>query len=144
MTSETANVAGQLNRSLAATAARDTLHRFVSVLYVLLPSGVDDQHAGEIIFATPKADGVFGYLPGELATKHINDLIPARFRNAHGSHLMRFSIDPHPRPMGGKNMRLVGLHKNGTEFPLQIELDAFVSETGLRCGVAVIARSSDG
>lgn len=132
-----------MQRKISVQNARDILHRFVAVLYVLLPSAAGDEDGGKIVFATEKADMMFGYLPGELATKTINDIIPERFRDVHPKNLLRFSGNPTQRPMGAKASKLIALHKSGDEFLVQIELDAFVSEAGYRFGVANIARVSE-
>src|SRR5258708_39524052 len=136
-------VVSRLERRISIQNARDNLHRFVAVLYVLLPDDQNDDDSGKIVFATEKADLMFGYLPGELATKSINDIIPERFRSVHPKNLLRFSANPNTRPMGAKESKLIALHKSGAEFPVQIELDAFVSESGHRFGVANIARVSE-
>jgi len=130
---ELGDVVDKMQRKIAAESARETLHRFVAVLYVLLPRGT-------IVFATEKADTMFGYLPGELATKNVSDLMPERLRARHVSHLIEFSDNPTQRPMG-RGIQLIALHRSGKEFPIQIELDAFVAE-GFRFGVANIARAS--
>ena len=132
---ELSDVVEKMQRKIAADSARDTLHRFVAVLYILLP-------VGKIVFATERADVMFGYLPGELMTKNVADLIPHRLREKHSEHLKRFSDNPSQQPMGTRGMKLTGLHRQDKEFPIQIELDAFVAE-GFRFGVANIARSGD-
>lgn len=83
---------------------------------------VVDIESGTILYATPPADKMFGYIQGALETMNITDLMPERFRATHGEHTKRFMDNPNSRPMGLSSMDLVGRKKDGAEFKIEIGL----------------------
>jgi protein-histidine pros-kinase len=72
---------------------------------------------GTIVFANAHVEQTFGYTPGELTGKSVDTLLPARIRDTHVRHRAQFNAAPKPRPMG-RDLTLLGLHKNGREFPV--------------------------
>lgn len=76
---------------------------------------------GRILFANASSDPVFGYPPSELIGRHVETLIPERFRERHATLRSRYF----ERPLGrlvGSGMSLFGLHKRGHEFPIDVGL----------------------
>ena len=86
--------------------------------------------SGTIVFANAQVAEAFGYGPTELIGSRVETLLPERFRDTHPQHRARFSAQPKPRPMGA-GLPLFGLHKNGSEFPVEISLSPFRSAEGL-------------
>lgn len=86
--------------------------------------------AGAIVFVNQQVERLFGYAPKELIGAPIETLLPERFRDAHPEHRMRFSSRPKPRPMGA-GLALSGLHKDGSEFPVEISLSPVTTASGL-------------
>jgi PAS domain S-box-containing protein len=84
--------------------------------------------SGKIVKANPSSEKLFGYNPGELIGKLVEDLVPKRLTNKHQSHRESFNQNPHARSMG-KNMDLFGLKKDQSEFPVEISLSYYKSET---------------
>jgi PAS domain S-box-containing protein len=61
---------------------------------------------------------IFGYATNELIGAPVEVLIPERFRRSHGQHIERFAAAPVvSRRMGERGMEIIGLRKNGEEFP---------------------------
>jgi len=82
-----------------------------------------DEH-GIIAVANPVAEQFFGYEPNELNGKSIEELLPQRLRQGHEK--MRFGFNAHPQPRRmGMGRDLLGLRKNGSEFPIEISLSYF-------------------
>ena len=92
--------------------------------------------AGLITHANAQLESVFGYRRSELIGKSVELLMPARFRGIHPGHRSKYVANPHPRPMGA-GLALYGLHKNGTEFPVDIMLSP-LRASGAGLFVAVI------
>jgi len=92
---------------------------------------------GTIDIVNRQCEIMFGYSRVELLDQSVDRLLPERFRAAHERHRRSFLRDPKPRPMGrrtdaGRGMELVGLRKDGSEFPVEISLSPVESPEGLR------------
>ena len=92
---------------------------------------------GRINFASTRIKDMFGHLPGELIGKPVSVLVPERFRGPHAGHVDNFLNDPKPRMMGA-GLKLCGLRKDGSEFPVEISLSPDVTPDGLVVVVAAI------
>lgn len=76
---------------------------------------------GKIQLANPVSERMFGFEPGSLLGRSIEDLLPERLRKRHVGYRREFNADPEPRPMGmGRD--LVARRKNGKEFPVAVSL----------------------
>ncbi len=89
------------------------------------PCFIVHMETGSILFASKRINEIFGYIHNELESEKISDLIPERFRSKHEKHLSGFTSNPHQRQMGSSDQALLGLKKDGTEFPIKISLDPF-------------------
>lgn len=77
---------------------------------------------GEIVVINPFAVKLFGYdNEDEIIGKHLDLLIPQRYRSRHKQHHVSYMNHPVTRPMGA-GMDLFALKKNGEEFPVEISL----------------------
>ncbi|ALO45764.1 sensor histidine kinase [Pseudohongiella spirulinae] len=81
---------------------------------------VDD--SGQIVRANSSVETLFGYQRDELLGQPIEQLVPARFSQAHPKLRARYVVNPQARAMGhGRD--LYGLHKDGSEIPVEIGLN---------------------
>jgi PAS domain S-box-containing protein len=76
---------------------------------------------GKIIKANPSSERLFGYDPGELLEKKIEDLVPRKYSGTHVKHREEYNAHPRARSMG-KNMDLYAKRKDDSEFPVEISL----------------------
>lgn len=76
---------------------------------------------GTILLVNARMEEMFGYARDELVGTAVEILVPDRLRGAHLDYRQGFYEDPRKRPMG-LGMELVGLRKDGAEFPLEISL----------------------
>lgn len=76
-----------------------------------------------------RAGRIFGYERHELHGQRIDILIPERFRGVHSEHFADYFTQPRPRAMG-VGLTLRALHKDGTEFPVEISLGPIETEKG--------------
>lgn len=80
---------------------------------------VDEE--GTILLANPVSERMFGYEVDGLVGRSIEDLLPAHLRHRHVAYRQGFNKHPEPRPMGmGRD--LVGMRKDGSEFPVSVSL----------------------
>ncbi|MFZ5471405.1 MAG: ATP-binding protein, partial [Myxococcota bacterium] len=77
---------------------------------------VDEQH--RIVIFNEGAEKIFGYSKAEAMGAPLDLLIPQRLRAAHRQHVERFATGPETaRRMGERGLAIIGLRKNGEEFP---------------------------
>jgi PAS domain S-box-containing protein len=90
---------------------------------------IADEH-GAISLVNAQTEKLFGYQREELLGKPIEMLIPERYRGAHVQHRRAYGDSPRLRSMGaGRDP--YGLRKDGSEFPVEINLSPFPSKKGV-------------
>lgn len=85
--------------------------------------------SGVIQIANAAAERLFEYEAGELSGKKVEILMPARFAGEHTKLRKGFNTHPHPKSMGN-GRDLFGITKTGREFPIEISLSPYSTETG--------------
>ncbi|HEY2843790.1 MAG TPA: ATP-binding protein [Bryobacteraceae bacterium] len=98
---------------------------------------VDEE--GRIVLLNRVTEEMFGYPKDELLGKPIEALIPAELRGMHGGHRTRYREQPTTRLMG-TGLKLEGLRKDGSRFPVEISLSPASSEEGFH--VTAIVRDT--
>lgn len=76
---------------------------------------------GEIVHTNSQTERLFGYSKGELIGNKLEILLPYRYRGIHVGHRGHYFSAPAVRPMGAA-LDLFAMHKEGTEFPVEISL----------------------
>jgi diguanylate cyclase (GGDEF)-like protein/PAS domain S-box-containing protein len=79
---------------------------------------------GIVVLANERVCNLFGYEEGALTGKALSELIPERFRESHLKLLAKYFEAPHVREMG-IGMELIGLHADGSEFPVEVSLNPY-------------------
>jgi PAS domain S-box-containing protein len=93
---------------------------------------------GQVLFTNRQMRALFGYSSEQLLGSSIDNLLPTRYRSAHGTHRQRFLVGGGKvRPMGS-GMTLFGLHHSGHEFAIEISLSPL--QDGERTLVAAAIR----
>jgi len=80
---------------------------------------------GRIELINRQAERMFGYDRAELHGELLEVLMPERFRRAHPGLRRAFLADMSPRMMG-EDRELLGLRKDGSEFPIEVGLNPMV------------------
>lgn len=84
---------------------------------------------GKITYVNTQTEKIFGYTHDELVGKTVELLIPERFRNRHFMHRETYFIEPKVRQMG-LGLELIGLRKDGSEFPIEVSLSPLQTQEG--------------
>ncbi len=88
---------------------------------------IDDR--GKILSVNPGMETLFGYNSKELLGKDLEILLPTDAAGRHPEHRKEYFAVPKQRRMGdGLNPR--GRHKNGTDFPVEIDLSPLTTVNG--------------
>jgi PAS domain S-box-containing protein len=81
---------------------------------------------GNIVAWNRGAERIFGYREGEVLGRPLATLMPERYREAHRTGLARASATGETRIIG-RTVEFPGLHKDGTEFPLELSLSRWTA-----------------
>jgi PAS domain S-box-containing protein len=81
--------------------------------------------AGNMVSANELAGQLFGYAAAELLGQRIEVLVPNATGRKHAQLRESFNADPQVRSMGAHRGDLVGLRKDGSEFPVEASLSYF-------------------
>ena len=83
---------------------------------------------GDIHYLNRAVEELFGYSRNELMGLKVEILVPERLRMPHFHHREAFHENKAKRAMAGRD--LLGLRKDGTEIPIQIDLNRLETDTG--------------
>jgi len=108
----------------------ESARRFSEERYRVLVETANDavlsaDETGSILFANSATSRIFGYDSTELIGKPCMMLMPEFLRKVHETGFRRY-LDSGVRHMNWKGTELIGLHKNGEEFPVEISLGELI------------------
>ena len=107
-----------------------THEQFRALLEAAPDATVIADQQGTIILVNAQTEPIFGYTRDELLGQPIEGLFPDRYRRRHVHHRHDYANAPRIRPMG-TGRELYGLRKDGSEFPVEISLSPFPTNTGV-------------
>lgn len=113
----------------ATETLRENEERLRSVWESTKEAIVYANSAGRIVSWNPAAERLFGYSADEATGQPLTLLMPERFHADHIAGLARFWATGETRVIG-KTVDLVGKTKDGSEFPLELSLDAAKTTAG--------------
>lgn len=125
----------ELRQRIAELEAFETERRRIEENFQLIVESalnaiVKVNQRGEIIFINPQTEKLFGYNRQELIEQPVEILIPERFRSKHREYFRGFLANPVARQLGAGRY-LFALHKDGSEFPVEIGLNPIKTENGI-------------
>lgn len=104
----------------------ESIEEAFKILFEGASEGIVVVNSKQIIVATnASARSIFGYDKDELEGLLLNTLIPMGHHDKHHIHYDGFMSHSQKRAMG-KGRDLYGLHKNGTQFPVEAGLNPFI------------------
>jgi PAS domain S-box-containing protein len=98
-------------------------------------------HESTISYANPAAGEMFGYELSEMLGKNLTSLMPERFRVRHLSSLGKY-VTTGQRHIDWRCVELLGLHKNGREFPIEVSFGEHI-RSGKRFFTGIVRDVTD-
>jgi PAS domain S-box-containing protein len=106
----------------AEAAMRTSETRLAGILDISADAVISVNQQMQIILFNQGAERVFGYNHEEILGRHLDILIPERYRSNHAQHVSEFGRSgPRTMLMCGRKA-VFGLRKDGTEFPMEVSL----------------------
>jgi PAS domain S-box-containing protein len=116
----------QVGQFVARRHAEEAVHASESRLRAMLETALDAvvtmDHGGRVVGWNHAAETTFGYRADEVVGQEMAELIvPPSLRAAHRNGLARF-LETERAVVLDKRVELTGMHKNGTEFPIELTI----------------------
>jgi PAS domain S-box-containing protein len=116
----------QIGQFVARRRAEAEVHASESLLRAMLNSALDAvitmDHEGRVVAWNHAAETTFGYLAHEAVGREMAELIvPPDLRPSHRAGLARY-VDTEHAVVLDRRLELTGMHKNGTEFPIELTI----------------------
>ncbi|MDN3637640.1 PAS domain S-box protein [Simiduia curdlanivorans] len=92
---------------------------------------------GRIVLVNSAVESLFGHPREALIGQPIEQLVPERYRSQHPHLRQQFFTQPQSRAMG-HGRELYGLHRDGTEFPVEIGLNPINTAEGVLVLAAIV------
>jgi PAS domain S-box-containing protein len=108
-------------RRRAEAALTASEERFRALAVSANDAIVSADHHGQITYFNPAAERIFGHTASEVTGTSITVLMPERFREPHRIGFARFLATREPHVVG-RTVELVGMRKDGSEFPVELSL----------------------
>ncbi len=86
--------------------------------------------SGIMKYVNSQTEVLFGYTKQQIIGHKIELLLPSRFKESHQKLRHNYLVNPKIRKMGN-GMELYAVHKNKSEFPVEISLSNLETEEGL-------------
>lgn len=124
--------------AVVAEIERQVFERRFSDLFEMSPDAiVISSRDGVIVQANQRAAEMFGWTLSELVGQPVEVLLPASLRAGHPQLRQRYLESAMPRAMGIGRNDLLGLTKDGNEFPIDISLSPMQTPEGLLVAATV-------
>src|SRR5262249_16683843 len=105
--------------------------KFAGILSIAADAIVTVDQTQRIVHFNRGAEEIFGYSSGEAIGRHLNVLMPQRFRESHPAHMEQFARSPITARRMGERGDIFGLRANGTEFPAEASISKLVTPDGI-------------
>jgi PAS domain S-box-containing protein len=108
-------------RKNAEVALKESEQRYRSVAKSATDAIITTNGKGIIINWNIAAEKIFGYTQAEITGKNLTTIIPQNYAENHVNGMKHIEQDGEYHLIG-KTVELMGLHKSGNEFPLELSL----------------------
>ena len=115
-----------IERALRASEAK-----FSGILGIAADAIISVDHDHHIVHFNRGAEEIFRYKAEEAIGRHLNVLIPARYRPGHDGHMESFARSPVTARRMGERREIFGLRSDGAEFPAEASISKLVLPDGI-------------
>lgn len=138
---QSATAAAEQGRTAALESASTHAALWQAIVDTATEGIVTIDERGMVETVNGAAERLFGYRSEELVGKNVAMLMPQPYRDEHDGYLRRY-LDTGERRIIGIGREVVGLRKDGTQFPIDLSVGEGWSQ-GRRFFTAVIRDISD-
>jgi PAS domain S-box-containing protein len=117
-------------RKKVEEALLESERRFRSITQTASDAIITINNHGEITFWNTAAERIFGYSADEIHEHPITKIIPERYRKAY-ERGMNQAISFGKSKIIRKPIEMIGLRKNGTEFPIELSISSWHTKDGM-------------
>lgn len=110
------------------TARRSSEDRLAGILDTAAEAIVSIDKDLRVTLFNKAAEAVFGYKADEMFGQSINVLLPERFRDYHARHIDSFTESSVTSRLMGSRQEVMGLRKDGSEFPAAASISKFETD----------------
>jgi PAS domain S-box-containing protein len=118
-------------RQRVEDALRASEAKFSGILGIAADAIITVNQDQRIVHFNRGAEEIFGYPASEAIGRHLNILIPPRYRAGHDAHLKRFAQAPETARRMGERREIFGLRSIGSEFPAEASISKLVEPDGI-------------
>ncbi|MGE5101255.1 MAG: PAS domain S-box protein, partial [Deltaproteobacteria bacterium] len=112
-------------------ALRASEAKFSGILGIAADAIISVDQERRIVHFNRGAEEIFGYKPADAIGRHLNILIPARYRSGHDAHMEAFARSPTTARRMGERREIFGLRSDGTEFPAEASISKLILPDGI-------------
>jgi PAS domain S-box-containing protein len=105
--------------------------KFAGILSIAADAIITVDQTQRIVHFNRGAEEIFGYVARDAIGRHLNILLPQRFRESHSGHMERFAQSAITARRMGERGDIFGLRSNGTEFPAEASISKLVNADGI-------------
>ena len=105
-----------------------SVRRFAEIVSIASAAIISVDRDQKIQLFNKGAEEIFGYAPEDVLGKPLDMLLPERVRSAHRGHLGQFHGAPEASRLMNQRGNVVGLRKNGEEFPAEASISKVDAE----------------
>ena len=100
---------------------------FSSIIETTPDAVISIDERGRILFWNRAAERMFGYSAKDMIQKDLKQLMPKRYWGSHNEAIRNLSGEGQSRQLGNTR-ELVGLRRDGSEFPIELSLSSWTGE----------------